>query len=385
MLIAGEPSGDLLAAELVTALRAELSAAPHFFGAGGPKLAQAGVELALDLTQHSVIGLWEAVSNYPKFRRYFNQLLTLASERRPDIVVCVDYQGFNSRFAAAVRERCRGIAGWTPRIVQYVSPQVWASRPGRAKRLAANVDLLLSIIPFEKAWYGERVPELKVEVVGHPIVDRYHAGGRGSTRAKMTDGAGVEPGPPMVLLLPGSRVGELKRHLPPMLDAVREIQREEPAATFRMVLPSEGLKKLADEASALRVEVQVGGLADALRAATVAIASTGTVTLECAWFGVPTVAFYKTSGLTYAVGKRLVTVKFLAMPNLLAGESVFPEFVQHEATGPNLARAALALLRDEPRRRAVKAQLAKVVESLGPPGASNRAAKAVLKCAGVTG
>jgi len=381
MLIAGEPSGDLLGAELVAALKLELAATPHsslltphFFGAGGPKMSSAGVELALDLTQHSVIGLWEVVKNYAKFRRIFNQLLALACERKPDVIVCVDFQGFNSRFEAAVRKRCRGVAGWQPKIVQYVSPQVWASRPGRAHRLAANVDLLLSIIPFEKQWYAERVPQLRVEFVGHPIVERH---GVQSPKSKVQGDASE------VLLLPGSRVGELKRHLPPMLEAVRIIQREAPAAKFCMVLPGEELNRLASDASALRVGMQVGGLAEALRTATVAIASTGTVTLECAWFGVPTVALYKTSGLTYIIGRQLVTVNFLAMPNLLADEEVFPEFIQNAATGGNLAHAALDLLRDEARRAAVKQKLAKVVSSLGPPGASNRAAKAVLKCAGV--
>jgi len=393
MLIAGEPSGDLLAAELVGSIRAEAAAipqskldAPRFFGAGGPQMAAAGVELAFDLTQHSVIGLWEVVRNYATFRRFFNQLLALACERKPGVIVCVDYQGFNSRFARAVRERSRRFAGWRPKLVQYVSPQVWASRPGRAQRLADTVDLLISIVPFEKPWYAERVPRLRVEFVGHPIVGRH--GNADATDASNDSAPSTlrhSPSTPRVLLLPGSRVGELKRHIPPMLEAVRIIRRELPAVTFCMVLPGEDLKPLANHAAALGVAMQVGGLGAALREATVAIASTGTVTLECAWFGVPAVALYKTSGLTYMIGRQLVTVDFLAMPNLLAGREVFPEFVQNAATGGNLAHAALDLLRDDSRRASVKEQLAKVVASLGPPGASNRAAKAVLNCVDLSG
>ncbi|MBI3875379.1 MAG: hypothetical protein HY300_05370 [Verrucomicrobia bacterium] len=318
MLIAGEPSGDQLAAELVSALKTELAREvepPRFFGAGGAKMAAAGVELAFDLTQHSVIGLWEVIRSYGKFRALFDQLLRVACERQPDVILCVDFQGFNSRFAAAV-QRIVGtqhgpFANWRPRLVQYVSPQVWASRPGRAQSLARNVDLLLSILPFEKDWYAARVPHLRVEFVGNPIVERH-----GNADCGMRIAESVPASPPQVLLLPGSRVGELKR--------------------------------------------------------------TGTVTLECAFFGVPTVALYKTSWLTYLIGRQIVTVDYLAMPNLLANELVFPELIQHTATGENIARETLALLNDTSRRAAVKAKLAKVAASLGQPGASARAAKAVL-------
>src|SRR5450432_1789613 len=160
MLIAGEASGDLLAAELVSALRGKLPDAT-FFGAGGAKMAAAGVELAFDLTQHSVIGISDVLKNYFKFRRLFHQLLALAIERKPDVVIGVDYGGFNLRFGHAVKEYVRNnhnrsaSTPWNPKIVQFVSPQVWASRPSRANLLAADYDLLLSIFPFEKDWYAD--------------------------------------------------------------------------------------------------------------------------------------------------------------------------------------------------------------------------------------
>jgi lipid-A-disaccharide synthase len=184
MLIAGEASGDLLAAELVSALRGQLFAldarsSPQFFGAGGSKVAAAGVELAFDLTRHSVIGISDVLKNYFKFRRLFNQLLALAIERRPDVVIGVDYGGFNLRFGHAIRQYVRKHpGGWNPKIVQFVSPQVWASRPGRADLLAADYDLLLSIFPFEKDWYARRAPKLRVEFVGHPMVGRFNSEGR---------------------------------------------------------------------------------------------------------------------------------------------------------------------------------------------------------------
>ena len=369
MLIAGEASGDLLAADLVSALRGKLPDAT-FFGAGGAKMSAAGVELAFDLTQHSVIGISDVLKNYFKFRRLFHQLLALAIERKPDVVIGVDYGGFNLRFGHAVKEYVRNnpFSKWNPKIVQFVSPQVWASRPGRANRLAADYDLLLSIFPFEKDWYAQRVPQLRVEFVGHPMVERMQ-----KSELRIQNKNSV----PMVLLLPGSRKSELQRHLPVMLAALKTIQEKLPAAKAKMVLPNPALVSLAKSLGA-NVEIQIGELPWALAEADVAIASTGTVTMECAFFGVPTVTLYKTSWFTYEIAKRIVTVKSLTMPNILAGEEIYPEFVQGDATPENLSRATLELLQDESRRTKIKSQLAKIISSLGEPGAAGRAATAIL-------
>src|SRR5688572_21232291 len=175
MVIAGEPSGDLLAAELVGELRAVLKEHGRdakFFGAGGVQMQRAGVDLAFDMTQHAVVGL-EALRNYGKFRRLFRTLVDLAMDRRPDLLICVDFSGFNRRFGHAVRMASLGSSDWKPRIVQYVSPQVWASREGRARKMARDFDLLLAILPFEPAWYAARVSGFKVEFVGHPIFERH--------------------------------------------------------------------------------------------------------------------------------------------------------------------------------------------------------------------
>jgi lipid-A-disaccharide synthase len=377
MLIAGEASGDLLAAELVSALRGKLPDAT-FFGAGGAKMAAAGVVLAFDLTQHSVIGISDVLKNYFKFRRLFNQLLALAIERKPDVIIGVDYGGFNLRFGHAVKEYVRNnpFSKWNPKIVQFVSPQVWASRPGRANRLAADYDLLLSIFPFEKDWYAQRVPHLRVEFVGHPMIGRFTNDDLRFTRGSASDSSIVNR-KSQILLLPGSRKSELQKHLPPMLAALKTIQEKLPAVKAKMVLPNQTLLQLAKSLGA-NVEIQIGELPWALAEADVAIASTGTVTMECAFFGVPTVTLYKTSWLTYQIARRIITVKSLTMPNLLAGETVYPEFVQHDATPENISRAALELLQDESRRTKIKSQLAKIISSLGEPGAAGRAATAIL-------
>ncbi len=386
MLIAGEASGDLLAAELVSALlaaskRSEDGRVPQFFGAGGARMAAAGVELAFDLTQHSVIGISDVLKNYFKFRRLFNQLLALAIERKPDAVIGVDYGGFNLRFGHAVKEYIRDnpFANWNPKIIQFVSPQVWASRPGRANLLAADYDLLLSIFPFEKDWYAKRVPKLRVEFVGHPMMGRFTIDDLRLTR-RSEETASIVNRQSQILLLPGSRADELRRHLPPMLGALRLIREKLPSAKAKMVLPDETLKQLAGRLSALPsdMEIQIGNLPQALAQADVAIASTGTVTMECAFFGVPTVTLYKTSWSTYQIGKRIVKVKWLTMPNILADEEVFPEFVQDAATPDHIAGVALELLQNEPRRNQIKKRLAEVVSSLGGPGANARAAAAIL-------
>jgi lipid A disaccharide synthetase len=483
MIIAGEASGDMLAAELVQALRVKLAErlarptadaqplqtglAPKFFGAGGPRLAAEGVELVFDLTQHSVIGLWEVIKNYGKFKRLFDQLLRLAIERQPDAIICVDFSGFNRRFAHAVKQHVRSHRGafynWNPKIIQYVSPQVWASRPGRADKMARDIELLLTIFPFERDWYAKRAPGLCVEFVGHPMIDRYanaecgvrSAESRGAKALECGDSlpmgvryvspqesagkpayvisAGTElplpvrnergegypiadttahlqagrpsspqPSPPseggegedyrtlnryqivhstvpLVLLLPGSRAGELRHHLPVMLGALQIIQSTNPDLQALMVLPNADLARLARTFSfSAKCDIQVGGLAEALANATLALASTGTVTMECAYFGVPTVALYKTSWSTYQIGKRIVQVKYLAMPNLLAGEEIFPEFIQHAATPVHLAQAALDMLDNPVRREATRVRLAGVIKSLGRPGASRRAAAAIV-------
>ena len=407
MLIAGESSGDTLAAELVGALRQRVVAesadsttdvqplrtalGPRFFGAGGPKMAAAGVELAFDLTQHSVIGISEVFKKYFEFRRLFNQLFKLAIERQPDVIIGVDYGGFNLRFGHAIRQFVRAsrnqFNNWNPKLVQFVSPQVWASRPGRAFQLQDDYDLILSIFPFEKDWYAKRVPKLRVEFVGHPMVGRFASVGTRSTASQTFSceskvGDAVEC-VPTVLLLPGSRADEVRRHWPVVTGAFQILRRELPQLRGKMILPSDALVQSVKSLGVPDgLELQGGGLTDALAEADLAITKSGTITMECALFGVPAVVFYKTSWPTYFIGRQIVSVKYLAMPNLLADASIFPEFIQHEAAPENIARAALELLKSPSRRREIQARLKQIVISLGGPGASGRAADAVMRLLG---
>ena len=394
MVIAGEASGDRLGAELVRFLRDELttfeatpttdyqplhaSLEPRFFGAGGPAMSAAGVDLAIDMTEHSVIGLSEVLRNLSKFHRLLRHLYQLALEREPDAIICIDFSGFNRRFGRAIKDYARSrqdwFHDWDPKLIQYVSPQVWASREGRAAQMACDLDLLITIFPFEKDWYARRVPRLRVEFVGHPMLDRYGPGP--AIPAVPSDSVGS----PRVVLLPGSRPGELARHLPVMTGALKTLRQDFPDLRARMVLPNE---TLAQQAKAIglppELELNLDALPETLAEADLAIASTGTVTMECALFRVPTVALYKTSWSTYQIARQIVKVKYLAMPNLLANEELYPEFIQGAATAQNIGRAAAELIRDPPRRQRVKTRLAEIVAALGGPGASRRTAQAIVR------
>jgi lipid-A-disaccharide synthase len=429
MLVAGDPSGDANAAALVRELAAAVPAAqfqitddtqplttplaPRFFGAGGPKMAAAGVELAGDLTAQSVIGLGGLIKKLPMFRRLLRELTALAIERQPEVIILVDYGGFNLRLARAIKDYVRARAGpffnWRPKIVQFISPQVWASRPGRAKSMARDDDLVLSLFPFEQKWFAANAPGLPVEFVGHPIFDTYP--GRRPAQAP----PGRDSGPPVILLLPGSRRAELRRHVPVMRGAAALIAARQPAR-FKMIVPDETMAQIARPflpagagqisscvplsprprgesrregfpksvphplpAGQPAIDLQTGGLADALSSATLAITKSGTITLECAYFGVPSVTIYKTDPITYHVARHLANVKYLSMPNLLADEPICPELIQGRATAGNIAAAALELLADPARREAVRSKLGIVIQSLGGPGATRRAAAAILK------
>lgn len=393
MLIAGEASGDQLAAELVAALRRESQARAagdrrsagdeppadglKFFGAGGAAMRSAGVELVEDMTRRAVIGISEVAGQLREFIQLMNRLIRVAIDRQPEAIICIDYGGFNLRFQRRLRRILRSRSGpfnnWRPRLVQFVSPQVWGSRPGRAFQMEKNLDLLISILPFEKSWFAARTPKLRVEYVGHPLIGRHTNHDALPPPARSTTA-----GPPVVTLLPGSRRGEIHHHLPVLKEAVRLIHRDMDCR-FQLVVPAEELAAAARSMMGEEpVEVIVGELGSVLRNATIALSKTGTITLELALFGVPAITFYKTTAATYWIARLFVQVKWLSMPNLLADAVVLPEFVQDAATAPALANAALALLRDAEQRRRVTSRLRELVATLGEPGAPDRAARAVL-------
>lgn len=347
MFIAGEASGDAHAAPIVAALR------PHVevFGAGGPKMKAAGMELVLDLTQHAVVGLIEVLKNYRKFKSIFDQLVAEAERRRPAAVVLVDFPGFNLRFAAQMKKR--GI-----KVIYYISPQLWAWHASRARQIERDVDLMLTIFPFEKEWYARHAPRLRVEFAGHPLATR------GTPRGEREAGR--------VLLLPGSREREVAK-IWPVLAKVVDLM---PSARFVAAAVDQRTAAMIRHP---RVAVKVGAAREWMKRATLAITASGTATMECAFAGCPMIVVYRVNWLTYWIGRVLVQVKWLGMPNVIAGRAIVPEFLQHAAQPERIAAAAEELLRDAAKRGAMRRDLAGVVQSLMPCGSRQSAAELILK------
>lgn len=355
MFIAGEASGDAHAAELIKVLRAQ---APDVmvFGAGGPKMKAAGMELLLDLTEHAVVGLVEVLKNYGKFRRIFWDLVREAEKRKPDAVVLVDFPGFNLRFAAQMKKR--GI-----KVIYYISPQLWAWHADRAKQIERDVDLMLTIFPFEKDWYERHAPRLHVEFVGHPFAERIQLEGEAPAKPRDKD---------LVLLLPGSREREVAKIWPIMRQVV---DRMPPETGFVVAAVNEAMAAMIKHP---RVTVEIGKAHEGMRRATLAITASGTATMECAFYGCPMIVVYKVNWLTYLVGRLVVTVNWLAMPNVIAGRAIVPEFIQHDAKPDRIAAVARELLENPAKRETMREELATVVGTLGGAGASKRAAELIL-------
>ena len=382
-LIAGETSGDTLGAELIKSIRNQTFGKNiEFIGAGGQKMKIAGLKQLFDLTEHAVVGFWEVLKNYFKFRTLFERLIKLAIKNEPDAIVLIDYPGFNLRFASAIRNHQRKGNGafkkWQPKIIAFVSPQIWAWKENRLKQITTDFDLMLSIFPFEKSWYAKRAPKFPVEFVGHPLVDRFLIEKKENN--KILSNPDLFSDEPEVLLLPGSRQREIERHLPVMLDAVKIIAHKIKIKVI-LVMPNKKMYSLAKciIPTGTEILIQIGRLENALEHANLTIASSGTVTMECAWFRVPTVVLYKTSFLTYLIGKLLVKVRYFAMPNILAENEVFPEFIQNKATPENIVKACLQILQNKDELQKILSELEIISRQLGEPGATNRAAKAILE------
>jgi lipid-A-disaccharide synthase len=353
MFIAGEASGDANAAGLIKALRSQ---APdvQLFGVGGPKMREAGMELVLDLTEHAVVGLVEVLKKYRKFHRVFWQLVRESEKRRPDAVVLVDFPGFNLRFAAQMKKR--GI-----KVVYYISPQLWAWHASRAKQIERDVDLMLTIFPFEKDWYAQHAPKLRVEFVGHPLAERIKdEGGRMKREEKL------------ILLLPGSREREVAKIWPIMAKVVECMPDDFQFAAAAVDARSAAMMKHP------RVKVEVGKAQELMQRAALAITASGTATMECAYFGCPMIVVYKVNWLTYLIGRMIVKVNWLAMPNVIAGREIVPEFIQYDAKPDRISAVARGLLENAAKRESMQRELAAVVSSLGGPGASERAARLIL-------
>lgn len=370
LVIAGELSGDMHAAGVVRELRAR---APDLqvWGIGGDGLRAAGMDIVVEARDMAVLGLWEVLKRYGFLRGVFHRMVRLARERKPDAVLLIDYPGFNLRFAAEMKKL--GI-----KVIYYVCPQVWAWHRSRIPKMARILDRLLVIFPFEVEVFAGT--GLRVDYVGHPLVDE----------ARRERAAEAGPSLPWrsarrLAILPGSRRQEIERILPPMIQAAGILQRRDPdlsvvvaAASTEMATQIRG-RLLGITGRPLALDVVVGSTRRILREATAALVKSGTSTIEAALMGCPMVVVYRTAGLTYWLGKRLVKVPYLGMANLIADREAFRELIQDAATPEALAAAVGPLLRETPERTASLDAVAEVTRKLGEGGAAQHTAAIVLE------
>jgi lipid-A-disaccharide synthase len=374
-LVAGEASGDRHAADLVRELR-RVYPDCRVLGVGGKQLKAAGQEQLFDLAMHAVVGLAEVLRNYFKFRGFFGRILNDIQNQRPDVLVLVDFPGFNLRLAVAAKRRFPRM-----RQIYYISPQVWAWKAGRAKTMARVLDLLLVIFPFEERWFQRRAPQLKTTWVGHPLLDRWK-----QEEAPTTDEGG--DGRYRIALLPGSRKREIKRHLPLLLKTAERLARYKPSCTFRLLTPDQETTQMVEgiivqeKAGWLQCEVMSGYQLTHLSRCQLAFVASGTATLECCLAGVPMFVIYQVNPITYWAGRLVVKLPFLAMVNLLAGRKIVPEFLQSDASPPRLFAAAKEVLDEPAWGESMRVNLAEVAGKLGEPGANRRAAEAIRELLG---
>lgn len=369
LLVAGEASADLHASHVVRELKKN-DPALCIAGIGGEELRRAGMEIIFDARELSVVGIVEVVARLPQIRRAFNTLTQQLEKDPPGLLILLDYPDFNLRLAAVAKKH-------NVPVLYYISPQIWAWRQGRAKKIARLVDYMAVVFPFEVPLY-ERYG-VPVQFVGHPLLDR-------EVPACDRDGspglAGVKPGWPVIGLLPGSRGSEIERLLPVMLDAAELIRAEFPSAQFIIpVAPGINREEIETRAAQKKIPVTIveNQLHRALQACSLVLVASGTATLETALMHKPMIILYRVSALTYLIGRLLIRVPCIGLANIVAGKKVVPELIQGQATPEQVAREAIDLLRDTGRLQEMERELGYIRQRLGEPGASQRVARIAVE------
>lgn len=367
MIVTGEASGDLYGSLLASEIRT-MAPEINLVGVGGEAMRKAGVEILLDSGEISVVGIWEALVRIGRLRKALNRIKSAIRERRPDLLVLVDYPGMNLRLARFARRI--GI-----RVMYYISPQVWAWGKGRIGVVKRSVDKMVVILPFEVELY--RREGVDVTYVGHPLIDIVKTQiDRDAFRGRI----GMAAGERLVALLPGSRAQEIRHHIRPLLETAAILRRSVAGIRFVMVtLPSsEAIVREEMGEAAGEIGIATDLRYEAIAYSDLAITCSGTVTLEAALLGTPMIVIYKLAAFSWALGRLIVRVPYISLVNLVAREMVVPEFIQAEVRPERLAGEAARLLGDDSRRRAVGERLGRVRSRLGPGGATRRAAEIAL-------
>ena len=361
LISAGEASGDMYAAQLARALRQRADV--HLFGMGGPRMREAGVEIVVDCAEVGVTGIFEVARKIPALRRAMRRLRAEAVRRRPPLAILTDFPSFHLRLARTLHRR--GVQN-----VYFVCPQFWAWRPWRVNLVRRRFVRGLCLFPFETDFY--RQAGVAADWIGHPLVGRARAT---LTRAEFAARHGLDPGRPIITLLPGSRPSELAHHMPRLMESVARLgcvaDRQfllavAPGlsrAQFEPYVPAQSPLRLIEDATY-----------DAVAAADVAIVSSGTATIETTLLGTPMVVVYRVAPATAWIARRLMRAPYIAMVNLLAKKLVVPELIQEAFTPEQVAREVERLLASPEARAAMQRDLAEVSHRLGPPGAIDRAA-----------
>lgn len=367
LIVAGEASGDRYGARLMRAIRSLLPGV-CFSGIGGPAMRGDGLAAMADAERIGVVGFLEVLSHLPAIRRAFNGCIR-ELESRPDLVLLIDYPGFNLRLAR--RAKRAGVP-----VVYFISPQVWAWKPGRLRTIAGAIDRMLVIFPFEESFYRERGVE--ATFVGHPLVDLLREEGPRLTREVAARRLGLDPARRIVGLLPGSRRKEVSRNLPPIAAAARLLARRFEDLQFLVPVAPTLSRAWLEERAALPGAVFTSadyyegvGLCEA------AIVSSGTATVEAGLLGVPMVVVYRLNPVTYRIARRMTTLETFGMVNLVAGRRIVPELIQADCTPEKISSAVATLLDDQVLAERTRRDLRAMKERLGGPGAFDRAAAIV--------
>jgi lipid-A-disaccharide synthase len=366
MMIAGEASGDLHGSGVVRELK-RLSPAVDVYGVGGDKMKREGMEIIYHVHELGFMGFMEVLKHLPFIKTMEYTLEQIVKFKRPDVLVLIDYPGFNLRFARIAKR-------YGVKIVYYISPQVWAWHRSRVKKIRSLVDKMLVIFPFEEDFY--RSEGVDAEFVGHPLLEVLDAK---LDRKNFCRRFSLNDQKPLVALLPGSRKQEIDSIFPEMLSAARMMQRQSDAQIVLALAPTLEEEYLRTLYQLQDIHLIKGLTYEVMANADFAFVTSGTATLETACFETPMFVVYKTSWPTYLIGRALVRVRNIGLVNIVAGKMIVPEFLQHDARAKNMATAAMSLLNDTKRLEDMKAELSKVKVLLGTVGASQRVAERVLQ------
>lgn len=371
MIVAGEASGDKHGAKLIAAMRRQSPGIEiEAFGLGGDEMRAAGVDTLFDIRELAIMGLIEVLRALPLFLRVFRRLRRAARERRPDLVILVDWPEFNLRLA-------RKLDRDGHRVVYYISPQIWAWRRYRISTVRRHVEKMLVILPFEKEFYEQH--GVGVEYVGHPLLDSVRVT---ETREQFCQRHGLDPSRPVIAFLPGSRHSEIRYILPSLLDTVERLGDSHP--DWQPILPLARTLTRDEIPTRPGLTLIEGATSNAIAAADLAIVASGTATLETAIIGTPMIVVYRASELNWRIFYPLIRVDHVGMPNLIAGRRIVPEILQHELEGGSLSSVIVSLLGDRERLAQMRADLAAVREQLGEANASERAAASILGMVDIT-